>query len=187
MADIAEELAVIRTGIYGKDIREALGDAIEKVNLEGGGGGGGSSIVELGGDPGHVASLSDWVGLSDVEKDAPILYLLNYFNIFFYKRKVYGGPIKVPNRASYQTTYGYLFTHGGAVNTNAVMWHIQDEDVLVVGSSTIGVTSDYKKTYTMTESEYAAAQEAGTLDSTAIYYTFPDPEPPTPEETTEGE
>lgn len=39
MADIIAELQTIKNGIYGKDIRMAIHDAIQKVNEDGGGGG----------------------------------------------------------------------------------------------------------------------------------------------------
>lgn len=41
MANIAEELSIIKSGVYGKDIRNAIHDAIKKVNDEGGSGGSG--------------------------------------------------------------------------------------------------------------------------------------------------
>ena len=44
MADIIAELQIIKNGIYGKDIRMAIHDAIQKVNEDGGGGGGPSPV-----------------------------------------------------------------------------------------------------------------------------------------------
>ena len=44
MADIIAELQTIKNGIYGKDIRMAIHDALQKVNEDGGGGGGPSSV-----------------------------------------------------------------------------------------------------------------------------------------------
>ena len=44
MADIIAELQTIKNGIYGKDIRMAIHDAIQKVNEDGGGGGGPSPV-----------------------------------------------------------------------------------------------------------------------------------------------
>lgn len=44
MADIIAELQTIKNGIYGKDIRMAIHDALQKVNEDGGGGGGGGSL-----------------------------------------------------------------------------------------------------------------------------------------------
>lgn len=41
MADISQELIIIANGRYGRDIREAIRDALQKVNSGGGGGGGG--------------------------------------------------------------------------------------------------------------------------------------------------
>lgn len=179
MADIAEELAVIRTGIYGKDIREALGDAIEKVNLEGGGGGGGATVEFL-------RDIGGWVAKSDVEKDADIIYFFEYRNLIIYKRILYGGPIRCVDRTEYDSLRVQLMVTGGALDRGSIGWVIEDTGTIVVGNTTY-LDPDYKKTYTMTESEYAAAQEAGTLNPSAVYLTFPDPEPPTSEETTEGE
>lgn len=45
MADIIAELQTIKNGIYGKDIRMAIHDALLKVNEDGGGGGGGQRAV----------------------------------------------------------------------------------------------------------------------------------------------
>ena len=39
MADIIAELQIIKNGVYGKDIRMAIHDALQKVNEDGGGGG----------------------------------------------------------------------------------------------------------------------------------------------------
>lgn len=41
MADISQELIIISNGRYGRDIRQAIYDALRKVNSGGGGGGGG--------------------------------------------------------------------------------------------------------------------------------------------------
>ena len=40
MADISNEIAVIRTAEYGEEVRSSICDAIEKINSEGGGGNG---------------------------------------------------------------------------------------------------------------------------------------------------
>lgn len=50
MVDISTELAAIKNSVYGKDMRTAIHDAINKVNNDssgGGGGGGGSSVKTL--------------------------------------------------------------------------------------------------------------------------------------------
>lgn len=52
MADIIAELQIIKNGIYGKDIRMAIHDAIQKVNEDGGGG---SSSIGV-----DIASLSSY-------------------------------------------------------------------------------------------------------------------------------
>lgn len=44
MADISNEIAVIRTAEYGEEVRSSICDAIEKINNEGGSG---SGIIEI--------------------------------------------------------------------------------------------------------------------------------------------
>lgn len=65
MADIIAELQTIKNGIYGKDIRMAIHDAIQKVNEDGGGGGGPLSV-----NVGHLAAYGTVEG--SVESATPV-------------------------------------------------------------------------------------------------------------------
>lgn len=60
MADIIAELQTIKNGIYGKDIRMAIHDALQKVNEDGGGGGGSLSV-----NVAHLAAYGTVEGIID--------------------------------------------------------------------------------------------------------------------------
>lgn len=62
MADIISELQTIKNGVYGKDIRMAIHDALNKINEEGGSGGG-TGVT-------NVATLSAYGFVSGVIESA---------------------------------------------------------------------------------------------------------------------
>lgn len=65
MADIIAELQTIKNGVYGKDIRMAIHDAIQKVNEDGGGGGGAPPVNTSYLYSGMVAGLVDSATIPD--------------------------------------------------------------------------------------------------------------------------
>lgn len=68
--NIDEELNIINTGVYGKDIRRAIHDALNKlaiaINQGGGGGGGGYSVYHF---PTHNAYFNALANLEDIDPD----------------------------------------------------------------------------------------------------------------------
>ena len=65
MADIIAELQIIKNGVYGKDIRMAIHDAIQKVNEDGGGGG----VLQV--DTATIAAYDHIVGNTPIEAFIP--------------------------------------------------------------------------------------------------------------------
>ena len=66
MADIIAELQIIKNGVYGKDIRMAIHDAIQKVNEDGGGGGG---VLQV--NTATIAAYDHIVGNTPIEAFMP--------------------------------------------------------------------------------------------------------------------
>lgn len=154
MADISQELATIRTGIYGKDIRASIADALETVNANTG-----SGAVE-------VDTAADYEALPSSIKQGTIPIFVKALDVIILNGKVYsqpqtGGTIQVDTYSDYEAIAQDLPT-GTAV-------FIRNSRLIVVDGVQYADTTGFKIITKLTQEQYDDAVDSGTISANVVY------------------